>query len=491
MFSVANPTTANPSSANGPIAYIQAVLNHLNNPSLITNGDTFDNALAQDEGSSALEFLPTNNAGQPVFNFAVGGCGSPRASQPRSARGGVTAYWTTDGDGAYDKLVKSGSNWIWTDGAGQVTETYVTATESGAWRISTREGPRLQHDHLQLPDRDRSYRHNHGRQQRRDHRSRVRQIYLVGQQRHPHRHRLQGPDERSTARPEPDLLRLRRAEPPELGHHRSLAGVAASDGYAYTISYAYGTNGLISQVTQSDGSRTDIAYDTAGRVSSLTEYATATETRVTALSYGDDYTTVTTPDGQVTRLEYSGTNLAPTSLYQWGALGTLLAAAGTINGQEAVKVTSSVGATYTGLGTQFSASAGEQVTFAISLQAVAGSDTTQALGLFSSNDGGFTGGIRPRILSGPGQISQRSDGLWQLTGLSTTQATRIEITRAIGLNGYVGAYAYVDYPGDTPRRPATDLRGRGTQQEQQPRAPVDLRLVERRCLANGCRVYRR
>ena len=71
MFSVANPTTADPSSANGPIAYIQAVLNHLNNPSLITNGDTFDSALAQDEDSSALEFLPTNNAGQPVFNFAV------------------------------------------------------------------------------------------------------------------------------------------------------------------------------------------------------------------------------------------------------------------------------------------------------------------------------------------------------------------------------------------------------------------------------------
>lgn len=71
MFSVANPTTANPSSANGPVAYIQAVLNHLNNPSLITNGDTFDNALVQDEDSSALEFLPTNAAGQPVFNFAV------------------------------------------------------------------------------------------------------------------------------------------------------------------------------------------------------------------------------------------------------------------------------------------------------------------------------------------------------------------------------------------------------------------------------------
>ena len=71
VFSVANPTTGDPSSANGPVAYIRAVLNHLNNPSLITNGDTFDNTLAQDEDSSALEFLPTNSAGEPVFNFAV------------------------------------------------------------------------------------------------------------------------------------------------------------------------------------------------------------------------------------------------------------------------------------------------------------------------------------------------------------------------------------------------------------------------------------
>jgi hypothetical protein len=71
MFSVGNPTTGDPSSPNGPITYIQTVINHLNNPSLITNGDTFDATLTQDEDSSALEFLPTNNAGEPVFNFAV------------------------------------------------------------------------------------------------------------------------------------------------------------------------------------------------------------------------------------------------------------------------------------------------------------------------------------------------------------------------------------------------------------------------------------
>lgn len=66
MFSVPNPTDASQA-----VTYIQTVLNHLNNPSLITNGDTFDNALTQDEEGSALEFLPTNTAGEPVFNFAI------------------------------------------------------------------------------------------------------------------------------------------------------------------------------------------------------------------------------------------------------------------------------------------------------------------------------------------------------------------------------------------------------------------------------------
>jgi hypothetical protein len=71
MFSVPNPTTSDPSSANGPVTYIQAVLNHLNNPSLITNGDTFDNALTQDEEGSAIVFFPNNDAFVPSYNFAV------------------------------------------------------------------------------------------------------------------------------------------------------------------------------------------------------------------------------------------------------------------------------------------------------------------------------------------------------------------------------------------------------------------------------------
>ncbi len=61
----------NPADASDAIRYIRQVLDHLNNPTLITNGDTFDNALTQSEEGSALVFFPTNESFIPTFNFAV------------------------------------------------------------------------------------------------------------------------------------------------------------------------------------------------------------------------------------------------------------------------------------------------------------------------------------------------------------------------------------------------------------------------------------
>lgn len=65
MFDVPNPSGANDANR-----YIQAVIDNLNTPGAITNGDTFD-GLQQGEDQSALEFLPTNTSHQPIFNFAV------------------------------------------------------------------------------------------------------------------------------------------------------------------------------------------------------------------------------------------------------------------------------------------------------------------------------------------------------------------------------------------------------------------------------------
>ncbi len=67
MFGVPNPSTA----ADAP-GYITSVLDRLNNPSLITNGDTFETTLQQSEELSALEFLADNSTTHdPTFNFAV------------------------------------------------------------------------------------------------------------------------------------------------------------------------------------------------------------------------------------------------------------------------------------------------------------------------------------------------------------------------------------------------------------------------------------
>jgi hypothetical protein len=65
-FSVSNPT-----DASDCIRYIQDIINNLNTPGAITNGDTFDNALSQGEDTSKLEFLPADNGGNSTFNFAV------------------------------------------------------------------------------------------------------------------------------------------------------------------------------------------------------------------------------------------------------------------------------------------------------------------------------------------------------------------------------------------------------------------------------------
>jgi hypothetical protein len=66
MFSVPSPE-----DAAHAIPYIQQVLSNLNNPSSITNGDTFDNALTQNEEDSAVAWLPTPSGQAEELSFAI------------------------------------------------------------------------------------------------------------------------------------------------------------------------------------------------------------------------------------------------------------------------------------------------------------------------------------------------------------------------------------------------------------------------------------
>jgi hypothetical protein len=66
MFSVPSPT-----HARHAVTYIRKVLDNLAHPSQITNGDTFDNALTQNEDNSAIPFLPPQGGDPAQFAFAV------------------------------------------------------------------------------------------------------------------------------------------------------------------------------------------------------------------------------------------------------------------------------------------------------------------------------------------------------------------------------------------------------------------------------------
>ncbi|MGN6723704.1 MAG: hypothetical protein ACTHJM_13920 [Marmoricola sp.] len=66
MFSVPSPANAGQA-----VPYIRQVLEHLNNPSLITNSDTFENALSQDENASAIPWAAAQGSDPQRFAFAV------------------------------------------------------------------------------------------------------------------------------------------------------------------------------------------------------------------------------------------------------------------------------------------------------------------------------------------------------------------------------------------------------------------------------------
>jgi hypothetical protein len=66
MFSVPSPA-----DAEHAVSYIRQVLDNLNHPGQITNGDTFNNTLVQDEDSSSIPWLPAQGNDPAQFAFAI------------------------------------------------------------------------------------------------------------------------------------------------------------------------------------------------------------------------------------------------------------------------------------------------------------------------------------------------------------------------------------------------------------------------------------
>lgn len=216
-----------------------------------------------------------------------------------------------------------------------------------------------------------------------------------------------------------------------------------ADGKSYGTAYTYvGDTRLIASVAQTDGTRVDFEYDAYNRVTAVTQAVDGSATRVTRLSYGTDFTSITDPAGQVTRLDFAPGDFAFDEKAWISANVTRQPAK--INGAAAVRYTVQTGGSGAGSSQFFAVTAGETVSFGIDLQAV-GDLTTQNLGLYSDQTGwGGPGVSTARIVSGPGTIEHLEGGFWRVVGLSTTEGTRVAITRTYDKTGSGGAYCYVD-----------------------------------------------
>lgn len=239
-----------------------------------------------------------NTAGSTIQR--LGGDGA-LVTYSYGTRDGVAAYWTTDGEGAHDKLVKTGSTWVWTEGTSQVTETYAEyPAGSGSWRITAQTDT----DNYSLTFSyvgdllDKVTTANGEWVQYQWSGTNLSQI-------------VTGYTDLATATAK-TLTRTRYGYD---GTNRltsvlvdlSPGDNSIADNKYYATYYSYvGATKQIQTITQSDGSRIDLTYDGSGRVSTLTQSVATGDTRVTSLVYGAGYTTVTGPDGQVTQLDYDG-----------------------------------------------------------------------------------------------------------------------------------------------------------------------------------------
>ncbi len=208
----------------------------------------------------------------------------------------AAAYLTAEGAGTVDKLTSAAGIWTWTDGDTQLRETY--AAYGALWRISQQideDGNALTFTYTganltRVATADGSYT-DYGWSG-----NNITQIVtgytdLVA----------------GTAK---TLTRTRYFY--DASNRLSSVKVditpgdnSIADNNAYVTTYTYvGTSKRVQTISQTDGSAMTIGYDSAGRVTSLTQTAVAGVTRVTTIAYNGTHTLVTDPAGQVTRLDY-------------------------------------------------------------------------------------------------------------------------------------------------------------------------------------------
>lgn len=348
-----------------------------------------------------------------------------------------TNYRTTDGAGAHDSLTYAdGTGWTWTDGGSQVVERYGYQFAGQSYITEQRDpsGNALTF----------TYANGKLTELRTANGERIQYGWSGSAITDIRTFTLQGGAERMQTRTRyayDSLGRLSHATVDLTPADNSIA-----DGKSYGSAYTYvGDTRLIASVAQTDGTRADFEYDIYQRVTAVTQTIDGSTARVTRLGYDVDFTTVTDPAGQVTRLDFAAGDFAHAEATWYS--GNLARQADTIDGASATRYTVQTGGQWAGVSQGFPVTAGETINFGISLKAV-GDNTTQDFGLYSDQTGwGGPGVSTARIVSGPGTIEHLGGGFWRVVGLSTTEGTRVEIVRTYDKTGSGGAYFYGDHAG--------------------------------------------
>ena len=200
-----------------------------------------------------------------------------------------SAYTTTDGAGAYDRITWDGASWRWQDGDSGTVETYgadlrlarstdrsghVTQFAYSAGRLSRITG----HDGGYL---DYAWSGNL-----------ITGITSVSQ----------GATTIRTRYGYDSAGRLSSVSVDRTAHDNSVA-----DGDVYTTTYGYhGSSRLIASITETDGSSLSIQYDGSNRVTRLEQAVGGGASRATVLAYNAGNTVITDPLGQATTLSHDG-----------------------------------------------------------------------------------------------------------------------------------------------------------------------------------------
>ena len=215
------------------------------------------------------------------------------------SRDGQWSYWATEGAGAHDRVYQQDADsLVWVDGTTQVTETYdLDPTNAGEYRI-------VKHADRGNQTVSFTYTGENLTSMQTSNGERIRYTWS-GDQLTSIQSEFVHPATGVTVTQTGIYYTYDSGRLSTVTVDLSPESNGISDGDTYTINYFYNSNGDVNRIRQKDGSRTDISYDAQGRVATITDFAGGSDDRITTFAYGSNYTDVTAPNGQTTRLEYT------------------------------------------------------------------------------------------------------------------------------------------------------------------------------------------